>query len=161
MSPPPSVELSDLLKVIAAFEASNWNEVHLVSGETEIHLAIGAGQLSARPTPVRPVAPAVDTPATATEPLPPPVELPPTELAPGTITVHAPSVGVFWRSPKPGAPPFVEVGDDVAADQALCIIEVMKLMTNLTPGTSGRITSILVPNGAQIERGQALLTLLP
>ena len=47
------------------------------------------------------------------------------------ITVTAPIVGTFYRSPSPDAPPFVEVGSRVKKGQTLCIIEAMKLMNEI------------------------------
>lgn len=65
-------------------------------------------------------------------------------------------LGIFWRAPKPGAPPFVEVGDRVDPNTTLCIIEVMKLMTPIKAGVHGRVSTILVENGEYIDRGQLL-----
>lgn len=72
-------------------------------------------------------------------------------------TVMSPSIGIVWRSPKPGAPPFVEVGDTVDAEDTLCIIEVMKLMTHVKAGTAGRVTRFIASNGDTVEYGQPLV----
>ena len=48
--------------------------------------------------------------------------------------VPAPLLGTFYRAPKPGAPPFVEVGRAVEADTIVGIIEVMKLMNTVRAG---------------------------
>ena len=61
----------------------------------------------------------------------------PASEPPGGHRVTAPSVGLFWRSPKPGAPPFVEVGDEVGPDDTVCIVEVMKLMNHVARGHGG------------------------
>jgi acetyl-CoA carboxylase biotin carboxyl carrier protein len=76
-------------------------------------------------------------------------------------TVLAPSLGLFWRSPKPGAPPFVDVGDRVDADSTVCIVEVMKLMNHVKAGCTGVVTAIHANNGEMVEYGQPLLTIAP
>jgi acetyl-CoA carboxylase biotin carboxyl carrier protein len=75
---------------------------------------------------------------------------------PGHIIVPAPSMGTFYRAEKPGAPPFVEVGQGVTADTELCLIEVMKLFTTLRAGVCGKVTRILVGDGTPITLGQPL-----
>jgi acetyl-CoA carboxylase biotin carboxyl carrier protein len=71
-------------------------------------------------------------------------------------TVMSPTIGLFWRSPKPGAPPFVEEGQLVQADDTVCIIEVMKLMTHVKAGYSGTVTRIRATNGETVEFGTPL-----
>jgi oxaloacetate decarboxylase (Na+ extruding) subunit alpha len=83
---------------------------------------------------------------------------PPTD---GAIRVEAPMVGVFYRASQPGAPPFVEVGDAVAAGQTLCILEAMKLMNEVKAEVEGVVRTIHVQNGQPVEFGQALFDLEP
>ena len=70
-------------------------------------------------------------------------------------------IGVFYRAPEPGAPPFVEVGDPVAAGQTLCLLEAMKLMNEIKAETEGVIRAIHVQNAEPVEFGQLLFTLEP
>jgi len=70
--------------------------------------------------------------------------------------IKSPMVGTFYRSAKPGAPPFVEVGDRVVTGQVLCIVEAMKLMNELESELSGQIAEILVENGQPVQFGQPL-----
>jgi acetyl-CoA carboxylase biotin carboxyl carrier protein len=79
----------------------------------------------------------------------------------GAVAVAAPCPGFFWRSPRPGAPPYAEVGDDVEAGATLCIIEVMKLMNHVTAQCAGTVTEVIARNGTQVERGQPLFWLVP
>jgi acetyl-CoA carboxylase biotin carboxyl carrier protein len=71
-------------------------------------------------------------------------------------TVKSPMVGTFYRSPNPGAKPFVEVGTQVKEGQALCIIEAMKIMNEIDADRAGTITKILCEAGQAVEYGQAL-----
>jgi acetyl-CoA carboxylase biotin carboxyl carrier protein len=70
-------------------------------------------------------------------------------------------VGVFYRSPEPGSPPFVEVGDVVAAGQTLCMLEAMKLFNELKAEIDGRVHAIHVDNAQPVEFGQLLFELEP
>ncbi|PMQ01090.1 MAG: acetyl-CoA carboxylase, biotin carboxyl carrier protein [Dictyoglomus sp. NZ13-RE01] len=75
--------------------------------------------------------------------------------------ITAPLVGVFYRSPAPGAPPFVKENDLVEVGQILCIIEAMKLMNEVKSNIRGRVKKILVENGQAVEYGQKLFLIEP
>ncbi|WP_170144760.1 acetyl-CoA carboxylase biotin carboxyl carrier protein [Hydrogenivirga caldilitoris] len=70
--------------------------------------------------------------------------------------IKSPLVGTFYRSPAPGAPPFIEVGDIVSPGQVLCIIEALKVMNEIESDVRGRVEKILVENGETVEYGQPL-----
>ena len=70
--------------------------------------------------------------------------------------VKSPIVGTFYESPAPGAPAFVQIGDQVEVGQVLCIVEAMKLMNEIEADVSGTVTGILVEDGAPVEYGQPL-----
>lgn len=73
----------------------------------------------------------------------------------------SPLVGTFYRSPKPDAEPFVDVGDAVEPNTVLCIIEAMKVMNEIKAETKGRIREILVKNGQAVEFGEPLFLIEP
>jgi acetyl-CoA carboxylase biotin carboxyl carrier protein len=77
------------------------------------------------------------------------------------LTVEAPMVGTFYRSPKPDAPPFVAEGDVVKEGQVICIVEAMKLMNDIESKVAGRIAKVVVENGQPVEFGQALFLVEP
>lgn len=77
------------------------------------------------------------------------------------ITVTAPIVGTFYRSPSPDAPPFVEVGTMVKKGQTLCIIEAMKLLNEIESEVDGVVVRILVENGQPVEYGEPLFLIEP
>jgi len=79
----------------------------------------------------------------------------------GFVRVEAPMVGVFYRAPQPGAPPFVEEGDTVAPGQTLCILEAMKLMNEIKAEAAGIVRQIYVGNAEPVEFGQLLFELEP
>jgi oxaloacetate decarboxylase alpha subunit len=87
-------------------------------------------------------------------------ELPPVEpRSDGIVRVESPMVGTFYRAPEPGAPPFVEEGDPVAAGQTLCILEAMKLMNEVKADQDGIVRKIHVENAEPVEFGQLLFEL--
>jgi acetyl-CoA carboxylase biotin carboxyl carrier protein len=73
--------------------------------------------------------------------------------------VKSPIVGTFYRSPEPGAAPFVEIGERVKKDQVLCIIEAMKLMNEITSEYEGEIVSAYVENGKPVQYGERLFAI--
>ncbi|GFQ02266.1 biotin carboxyl carrier protein of acetyl-coa carboxylase 2 chloroplastic [Phtheirospermum japonicum] len=62
-----------------------------------------------------------------------------------------PMAGNLYRSPAPGAPPFVKVGDKVQKGQVICIIEAMKLMNEIEADHSGTVVEILVDDGKPVS----------
>ncbi|HTX62444.1 MAG TPA: biotin/lipoyl-containing protein [Acidimicrobiales bacterium] len=79
----------------------------------------------------------------------------------GDHAVRAPLPGVFYRAPKPGEAPFVEVGDHVDPDTVVAILETMKLMNPVRAGTAGTVARFAVVNGEPAEQGAVLLWLTP
>ncbi|MGZ8716140.1 MAG: acetyl-CoA carboxylase biotin carboxyl carrier protein [Gaiellaceae bacterium] len=79
----------------------------------------------------------------------------------GVVPVESPMVGTFYRASQPDAPPFVEVGDVVAAGQTLCILEAMKLMNEIKSELEAVVRRIHVENAQPVEFGQLLFDLEP
>jgi len=105
-----------------------------------------------------------DAPAHAAPPLPVPAGGEPaaaTLPANGFVRVESPMVGTFYRAPQPGAAPFVEEGDAVAAGQTLCILEAMKLMNEVKAEIEGVVRGIHVGDAEPVEYGQLLFELEP
>jgi len=75
--------------------------------------------------------------------------------------VIAPTVGVFYRAPSPGAAPFVEEGDTVAAGTQVGIVEAMKLMVPVEADRAGRVSKVLKSDGDPVEYGEPLIRLAP
>lgn len=165
----------DLKSLVAAFEASDWGEMSVRLGDTTLELTRTGRPPTTTPTPGAP------PPATAGPPAPASAHTEPAPVtdAPATATmtagtgpaatagpveghlVTAPSLGLFWRSPQPSAPPFVEVGQSVEAGDTVCIVEVMKLMNHVMAGVSGTVIAIEPDNGQMVEYGQLLVVIRP
>jgi acetyl-CoA carboxylase biotin carboxyl carrier protein len=73
---------------------------------------------------------------------------------PGTLV--SPMVGTAYRSPEPGAPPFVEAGSRVTAGQTILIIEAMKTMNHIPAPHAGTVVAVLVEDGQPVEFAEPL-----
>ncbi len=77
------------------------------------------------------------------------------------ITIKAPMVGTFYRTPSPDKPSFVNVGDEIKQGKVLCIIEAMKLFNEIESEVSGKIVKVLVDNATPVEYEQPLFLVEP
>lgn len=78
-------------------------------------------------------------------------------IDPAWTAVIAPNLGTFYRSPKPGSPAFVEVGQAIAAGTEVCLIEVMKLFTSVRTDIAGTVRHIAAEDAQLVEGGQPLI----
>ena len=143
-----SLTAKDVAEITKLLDESDFDELNLELDGMKLSLRRGASAEPERP-------PAVAAAAAAAEPLRP-------FIAPGADdagqhTVTAPLLGTFFRAPRPGAPPFVEIGSEVEPDTVIGILEVMKLMNTVRAGVHGRVAQILARDGALVEYGEALL----
>jgi acetyl-CoA carboxylase biotin carboxyl carrier protein len=79
----------------------------------------------------------------------------------GLVAVHPPLLGTFYRAPKPGAPPFVDVGDRVDEDAVVGIVETMKMMTPVHAGVRGTVVEFRTDNGEFADVDAVLLLVDP
>lgn len=87
------------------------------------------------------------------------IEPAPTEE--GLLDIRAPMIGTFYRSPKPGADPYIDTGSQVKKNTVIGIIEVMKLMNSIPAGLSGELVEILAEDAKFVEKGQLLMRVRP
>ena len=158
-------ELKDLIdflveKDITEFELERGDvKVRVKRGTEPVVIPAPAVQLHTA-APISAVAPQpTSAPATTTATAP----APPAEAAEeaGLHIVKSPIVGTYYEAPSPGSPPFIKVGDEVAAGQVLCIVEAMKLMNEIESDVAGEVVKILVTNNQPIEYGQSLFAIRP
>jgi acetyl-CoA carboxylase biotin carboxyl carrier protein len=159
-----SLGADDIKRVLDALDASDWDEALITVGDVSIAVARNGGTLPTAGASPTPAAPTSAPPAPAAAPAPvtaAPAPVTPEPAPTDGLVVTAPSVGVFWRAPEPGAPAFVEVGQHVDAGATLCIVEVMKLMSHVDAPVAGTVTAIHADNAASVEHGAPLFTLVP
>lgn len=166
---PSSKELRALLKSVGD---AGWDYAHIemdgltlvVSNDPQFTIDASGQQPTAQTPPVA-AAPAPTTTAKVDRSAPAQPAAAAQELdeldGADFATVGSPSIGLFWRSPKPGAPPFVEVGQQVTAEDTVCIVEVMKLMTHVRAGHAGTVARIRPQNGSMVEFGTPLIDITP
>ncbi|MCW3027860.1 MAG: acetyl-CoA carboxylase biotin carboxyl carrier protein subunit [Solirubrobacterales bacterium] len=156
-----SLSSKEIKEILAILEDSGWDEAEVSVGDVTLSVSKGAAGEAPRDdgSPPQPpeTAPAPAPAASAVSPATVPA---PDPQLNGHL-ISSPSVGVFWRAPEPGAPPFVEQGAEVQPGQALCIVEIMKLMQQVTADVAGVVTTIHTENGEQVEFGTPLFSIAP
>jgi acetyl-CoA carboxylase biotin carboxyl carrier protein len=160
--------MDDVHVVLARFHESDWDELRIDAGDFRLHV-------SKSPRSERPAATPITARPDATVPRSAAAGVAPSAMTAGAqpavaekgeqefegVVVRAPSLGTFYRSPKPGAAPYVEVGAEVTADSQLCLLEVMKLYTAVEAGVAGVVVQVLVDDAALVEHGQPLFVIRP
>lgn len=159
---------ADVAEIMKLVEQSTFDELLLEVDGLKLTLRRGgAGSVSGvapstrlEPSAAVPVASsAAAAPATAVTPTAAPANAV-SALAPpaaGEVDVVAPLLGTAYRAPKPGAPPFVEVGSRVEEESVIAIIEVMKLMNSVRAGVRGEVVAIHFRDGVLVEHGEAII----
>ncbi len=133
--------------------------IDIIEGPTQIRLRRRGIEVVAAPPAVA-TAPSAALPAVAASVAPPRAEAP-APAAPAELVIESPMVGTFYAASGPDAPPFVSVGSVVRPDTTVCVIEAMKVFTEIPAGLSGTITEVLVKNGQPVEFGQPLFRVNP
>ena len=143
------MDLRKLKKLIDLVQESGISELEVTEGEEKVKIVKSGAAAAAHTAPAPNLAPAsVSAPAPAAA----------AAAIPGHV-VKSPMVGTFYRSPSPGAKPFVEVGDTVKSGDTICIIEAMKLLNEIECDKDGVIKAILAENGQPVEYGEPLVVI--
>lgn len=152
------VDVDQIRELVKMVETTDIAEIVVEEGENRVVVrrssAVAAAAAAAQPA-VAVAAPAAAPTGAATAVADPAAA--PASSRPATWkAVTAPMVGTFYAASSPGAAPFVAVGDKVEAGQALCIVEAMKLMNEITAEEPGVIREIAVSNAEPVEFGTVL-----
>ena len=153
------MDLRKLKKLIDLVQESGIGELEITEGEERVRISRAGTApptvMATQPMQVMPAGaatgPAAGTASAEAAPSAP--------VEPAGHTLKSPMVGTFYRSPSPGAPSFIEVGQSVAKGQTLCIIEAMKLLNEIESDKAGVVKAILVENGQPVEYGQPLFVI--
>ena len=143
------MELSDILALLDHFDASSAASMKLRLGDLRLELNKNAAPAAVAPAAV----PVVAAPAAVAAPVP--AAEAPKARAEGT-TVKAPLVGTFYAASAPGEAPFVSVGDTVKKGQTLCVLEAMKMMSEVPAPCDCVIEEVCCANGDLVAFGDAL-----
>ena len=153
------VDINQIRELVRVAEESGVGEI--VVEEEGVRIAVrmpGAVPAEAAP-------PAAPSPVAAVAPAPAAEQAPDAEddveRPSNWYVVTSPMVGTFYTSPAPGEPPFVKVGDEVAANQTLCIVEAMKLMNEITAEEMGTVREVCLEDATPVEFGTPLFYIEP
>jgi acetyl-CoA carboxylase biotin carboxyl carrier protein len=131
------MDLRKIKTLIELVENSGISELEVREGEAAVRIS----RASAAPQVVMAAPPAAAAPAAGVE---------------TRHVLRAPMVGTFYRSPSPGAKPFVEIGQTVKVGQTLCILEAMKMLNQIESDKAGVVVEVLVDNEKPVEFDQPL-----
>ena len=152
------LELEKIRQLVEMMVANDLVELALRDGDVEVKLR--------RPNPVGsevavvtqaapPVAPTAGTGATSD------VFVPGEVVDVEYVEIRSPMVGTFYASPDPDSAPFVQVGSSVGPSTVVCVLEAMKVFSEIKAETSGAIDRVLVKDGEAVEYGQPLFLVRP
>lgn len=154
---------AELEQLIAEFEKSGLRELHVVRDGVEIYLSKDGNSVGLNTGAAPDAAPVGTALAAAGAPPPVPAAAPAAPAAAwpeDAVVIRAPYLGTFYRAPKPGSAPYVEVGSAVTAESELCLVEVMKLFTTVRADSGGIVHAILAHDGALVEADQPLFVIV-
>ena len=151
------MDLGDIRQILALVKEHDLAELEIERDGLKVRVRKAGREVAfvppvvSVPVPAAPVAvPSATQPASAGAVEPTSMDL---------AVIKSPIVGTLYRAPEPGAPNFVEVGDQVRKGQVLCIIEAMKLMNEIESEADGTITAVHVETGRPVQFGDRLFTL--
>ncbi len=159
------LDLEELAAVIELLGQADFTDFRYEKGDLRIAVRRGGPPLADDAPPARAVETRSAAASTLAVPSPQVSPARPT-TAPavpddGTVLIRSGMLGTFYRSPKPGDAPFVEVGDKVETDSVVGIVEVMKLMNSVAAGVAGEVTAVHAQNGDLVEFDQPLFSVRP
>ena len=141
------MDLRKIKKLIEMLQESDLNEIEVKEGEESVRINRKKGDVE---IPQQIVAPQGQSKEIVEN-----VDEPEENLS----FIQSPMVGTFYRSPAPGKPPFVEIGQRVKKGDTICIIEAMKMMNQVKSEFDGKIVDIKVENGQPVEFNESLVSI--
>lgn len=156
----------DVVRILKLIEESPMGRVTLQVGDFRLEVVKGGPAGGIGPsleTPARSAPPDRSVEAVKTAPAvqKEPEAKPPAAVDSGLLSIKAPILGIFYRRPQPGQPPYVEEGSLVDEDTTVALIEVMKLFNPVKAGVKGRIRSICVKDNELVQYDQVLYLVKP
>lgn len=145
------LEFNDIQKLMSGFEKSSTRELKI--DDQDFHLYLSKNESSVN-LPEKNADTAGAPVATQTAPATPTVQ-----QSAHSVTIKAPLVGTVYLQPKPNKPPYVKIGDQVHRGDVVCVIEAMKMLTEVKSDHDGLIKEINVENGDLVEFNQPLFTI--
>lgn len=151
------VDINQIRELVRVAEESGVGEIVVEEEGARIAVRMPGAVAAAPAAPVAAAAPAAPAPAAAPAAAPASAASHPANW----YCVTSPMVGTFYAAPAPGEPAFVQVGDEVAANQTLCIVEAMKLMNEIGAEEMGTVREVCVEDATPVEFGTPLFYIEP
>lgn len=140
-------------KLIELVKETGIGELEVKSGDESVRISTNAPQQTIPVTPTQTIS---TTPAATSMHVESSTEKPKEKETPEGHAVKSPMVGTIYLATKPGAPPFVAVGQHVNIGDTLCLIEAMKMFNKIEADKAGVISARLVDNEQPVEYDQPL-----
>lgn len=158
----------DIRTLVELFDDSDWRELSLKLGDLQLFLSKDPQAKPPAPNASKALAdeqsrypkPKSDINESTTTHLPTNNTNDDSETE-GLVAIRAANVGTFYRGPKPGEAPYVDVGDSVTPETEVCLIEVMKLFTPQQAGVTGIVRKICIKDAQMVEYDQPLFYIEP
>ena len=152
------VDINQIRELVRVAEESGVGEIVVEEEGARIAVRMPGAVAAAPAAPV-----AAAAPAAAAAPVAAPAAAPAAAAShpANWYCVTSPMVGTFYAAPAPGEPAFVQVGDEVAANQTLCIVEAMKLMNEIGAEEMGTVREVCVEDATPVEFGTPLFYIEP
>jgi acetyl-CoA carboxylase biotin carboxyl carrier protein len=173
MTPQEMKQLAELLQTVPGIKSVDLKDVKGLAqllrespeiGSIEVKGWFGTGVVITRTQAAPEPAPApvfAASPVTVQAPVAVEVREAPRPAAPVLKEIKSPMVGTFYRSPEPGAEPYVKVGTRITNGQTVCIIEAMKIMNEIEAEITGVVREVCVDDTQPVEFGQVLFRVDP
>ena len=155
---PEPAEVRKIRHLVRLMHKYDLTAIDLTEGDARIRLRRRGAEATV------PHLPAVaHPPQQATTATLPPANFAPTAPAPppAGVFIESPMVGTYYASSSPEAPPYVSVGGAIRPESTVCVIEAMKVFTDIPAGVAGTVAEVLVKNGQSVEFGQRLFRITP
>ena len=144
------MDLRKIKKLIEMLQESDLNEIEVKEGEESVRINRKKEvHVSSMPQV------AMNTPVQEQQISQPTAQEIPSDL----ISVKSPMVGTFYRSPAPGKPPFIEIGQKISVGDVVCIVEAMKMMNQVKSDVEGIVKEIHIQDGQAVEFDQILISI--
>ena len=160
-----AIDVQKIHHLVRLMKRYDVTALEINDGSSRIRLKRGHDPVAASTPAYAPPATAYAAPVQPVAPAAPASSAPQAPAAPadtgGLVVIESPMVGTFYSSSSPDAPSFVSVGSSIQPDSVVCIIEAMKVFTDIPAGVSGTIAEVLVKSGQAVEFGQALFRVRP
>lgn len=135
------MDTDNIQKIMAEFEESSVRELNIEDGDFHLYLSKNqqsSSQNNPESSPIKKNK--EEQPQRKTD----------------NVAIKAPLVGTVYLQSKPDQPPYVKVGSHVNRGDVVCVIEAMKMMTEVKSEVTGTITTINIDNGELVEYQQPL-----